>query len=274
MQSYNKFFKFASVRVFFRKKIEFILLFYARRWLWMLAYGRHLGAYFFLLAFSFSSCSRSLFLPARVLSFLSSCSRSLFLPARVLFFFLLAFFLSSFYLAFRPARVLSFVLLSRVSFFLLAFFFFLLAFSFSSCSRSFFRPFISCSFFFLPSCSHSFFRPFISRSLFLPARVLFFFLLAFFLSSFYLAFLPARVLSFVLLSRVLFFFLLAFFFFRPARVLSFVLLSRVLSCSRSLFLPARIHFSQQIPLQNLHISKICCTFALKFKYTSTRLVEY
>ena len=98
MQSYNKFFKFASVRVFFRKKIEFILLFYvfyARRWLWMLAYGRHLGAYFFLLAF----------------------------------------FLSSFYLAFRPARVhfflpahvLSFVLLSRVS----------------SCSRSFFRPFIS-----------------------------------------------------------------------------------------------------------------------------------
>ena len=99
MQSYNKFFKFASVRVFFRKKIEFILLFYARRWLWMLAYGRHLGACFFLLAFIL-----------------------FFLPARVLFFFLLAF-------------------------------------SFSSCSRSFFRPFIS-------------------RSLFLPARVLFFFLLS------------------------------------------------------------------------------------------------
>ena len=30
--------------VFLAKKIEFILLFYARRWLWMLAYGRHLGA--------------------------------------------------------------------------------------------------------------------------------------------------------------------------------------------------------------------------------------
>ena len=102
MQSYNKFFKFASVRVFFRKKIEFILLFYARRWLWILAYGRHLGPYFFLLAF------------------------------------------------FLPARVLSFVLLSRVLSFL------------SSCSRSFFRPFISCSFFF-----------------FLPARVLFFVLLEF-----------------------------------------------------------------------------------------------
>ena len=28
----------------FLQKIEFILLFYARRWLWMLAYGRHLGA--------------------------------------------------------------------------------------------------------------------------------------------------------------------------------------------------------------------------------------
>ena len=162
MQSYNKFFKFASVRVFFRKKIEFILLFYARRWLWMLAYGRHLGAYFFLLAF-----------------FLSSFYLA-FLPAHV-------FFLSSFYLAFF-----------LFSSFLLAFFFFLLS-RVSSCPRS----------------------------LFLPARVLFFFLLAFFLSSFYLA-----------------------------------------------FLPARIHFSQQIPLQNLHISKICCTFALKFKYTSTRLVEY
>ena len=88
---------------------------------------------------------------------ISSCSRSLFLPARVLFFFLLAFFLF-----FLPARVL---------------FFFLLAFSFSSCSRSFFRPFISR-----------------------------FFLLAFFLSSFYLAFflffLPARVLFFVLLEFI------------------------------------------------------------------------
>ena len=159
MQSYNKFFKFASVRVFFRKKIEFILLFYARRWLWMLAYGRHLGACFFLLAF---------------------------------FFFPLAFFLSSFYLAFRPARVL-----------------FLPARVLSSCSRSF------------SSCSRSFSS---------------FFLLAFFLSSFYLAFFLSS-------------FYLAFF-------------------------PARIHFSQQIPLQNLHISKICCTFALKFKYISTRLVEY
>ena len=110
MQSYNKFFKFASVRVFFRKKIEFILLFYARRWLWMLAYGRHLGACFFLLAF---------------------------------FFFPLAFFLSSFYLAFRPARVL-----------------FLPARVLSSCSRSFFRPFISRSFF-LPFISHSFLLEFI-----------------------------------------------------------------------------------------------------------------
>ena len=119
MQSYNKFFKFASVRVFFRKKIEFILLFYARRWLWMLAYGRHLGAYFFLLAF-----------------FLSSFYLA-FLPARVFFFFLLAFFFFVLFLAFLPARVLSFVLLSRVS----------------SCSRSFF--------------------------FFLPARVLFFVLLEF-----------------------------------------------------------------------------------------------
>ena len=165
MQSYNKFFKFASVRVFFRKKIEFILLFYARRWLWMLAYGRHLGPYFFLLAF---------FLPARVLSFvllsrvLSSCSRSffrpfisrsLFLPARVLFFFLLAFFLSS-------------------------------------CSRSFFRPFIS-RFFLLAFFS------------FLLA--FFFFLLAFFLSSFYLAF-----FLFFLPARVLFFFLLEFIFFNKS----------------------------------------------------------
>ena len=106
MQSYNKFFKFASVRVFFRKKIEFILLFYAPRWLWMLAYGRHLGACFFLLAF--------------------------------FFFFLLAFFLSSFFLAFRPALVLSFVLLSRVLFLSARVLSFL-----SSCSRSFFRPFIS-----------------------------------------------------------------------------------------------------------------------------------
>ena len=143
MQSYNKFFKFASVRVFFRKKIEFILLFYARRWLWMLAYGRHLGACFFLLAFSFSSCSRSFFRPfisrfVLLAFFLSSFYLAFFLfflPARVLFFllafflssfylafFLLAFFLSSFYLAFLPARVLSFVLLSRVS----------------SCSNSFF----------------------------------------------------------------------------------------------------------------------------------------
>ena len=120
MQSYNKFFKFASVRVFFRKKIEFILLFYARRWLWMLAYGRHLGACFFLLAF-----------------FLSSFYLA-FLPARVFFFFLLAFFFFVLFLAFLPARVLSFVLLSRVS----------------SCSRSFF---------FLSSCSRTFFRPFISR---------------------------------------------------------------------------------------------------------------
>ena len=111
MQSYNKFFKFASVRVFFRKKIEFILLFYARRWLWMLAYGRHLGAYFFLLAFSFSSCSRSFFRP-----------------------FISRFFLLAFILFFLPARVLSFVLLSRVLFFSS----FLLAFSFSSCSNSFF----------------------------------------------------------------------------------------------------------------------------------------
>ena len=183
MQSYNKFFKFASVRVFFLPKIEFILLFYAPRWLWMLAYGRHLGAYFFLLAF-----------------FLSSFYLA-FLPARV-------FFLSSFYLAFRPARVLSFVLLSRVS----------------SCSRSFFRPFIS--------------RFFLLAFIFFPARVLF---------------LPARVLSFVLLSRVFScsrsffrpfisrsffsFFLLAFFF--PARVLSFVLLAFFLfsSCSRSFFRP-------------------------------------
>ena len=206
-----------------------------------------------------SSCSRSLFLPARVLSFVllsrvsscsrsfSSCSRSFFrpfisrffllefflffLPAHVLFFFLLAFFLSSFYLAFRPARVLFFRPFISRSFFcpfisrfvLLAFFFFLLAFFL------FFLPARVLSF--LSSCSRSFFRPFISRFLFLPARVFFFFLLAFFLSSFYLA----------------------FFLF---------------------FLPARIHFSQQIPLQNLHISKICCTFALKFKYTSTRLVEY
>ena len=102
MQSYNKFFKFASVRVFFRKKIEFILLFYARRWLWMLAYGRHLGACFFLLAFFLSSCSRSF----------PSCSRSF------SSFFLLAFFLSSFYLAFflffLPARVLFFVLLEFI----------------------------------------------------------------------------------------------------------------------------------------------------------------
>ena len=136
-----------------------------------------------------------------------------------------------------------------------------------------------------------------ARVLFLPARVLsfvllsrvfFFFLLAFFLSSFYLAFLPARVLSFVLLSRVSS--CPRFLFLRARVFFSFVLLSRVSSCSRSffrpfvsrsfsscsrsLFLPARIHFSQQIPLQNLHISKICCTFALKFKYTSTRLVEY
>ena len=126
MQSYNKFFKFASVRVFFRKKIEFILLFYARRWLWMLAYGRHLGAYFFLLAFSFSSCSRSFFRPFISRSFfLPFISHSFFRPfiSRSFFsFFLLAFFLSSFYLAFLPARVLSFVLLSRVS----------------SCSNSFF----------------------------------------------------------------------------------------------------------------------------------------
>ena len=112
MQSYNKFFKFASVRVFFRKKIEFILLFYARRWLWMLAYGRHLGAYFFLLAFfffllafSFSSCSHSFFR--------TFISRSFFRP-----------FISRF--LFLPARVLSFILLSRVLSFL------------SSCSNSFF----------------------------------------------------------------------------------------------------------------------------------------
>ena len=43
LQNYNKNCTYASVRVFFRKKIEFFLLFYARRWLWMLAYGRHLG---------------------------------------------------------------------------------------------------------------------------------------------------------------------------------------------------------------------------------------
>ena len=124
MQSYNKFFKFASVRVFFRKKIEFILLFYARRWLWMLAYGRHLGAYFFLLAFFLSSFYLAFFLLSRFSSFYLA-----FRPARVLFFFLLAFFLF-----FLPARVLSFVLLSRVLFFSS----FLLAFSFSSCSNSFF----------------------------------------------------------------------------------------------------------------------------------------
>ena len=118
MQSYNKFFKFASVRVFFRKKIEFILLFYARRWLWMLAYGRHLGACFFLLAFFLSSFYLAFFL--------------FFLPARVLFFFLLAFFFFLLaFIFFLPAHVLSFVLLSRVLSFL------------SSCSRSFFRPFIS-----------------------------------------------------------------------------------------------------------------------------------
>ncbi len=200
MQSYNKFFKFASVRVFFRKKIEFILLFYARRWLWMLAYGRHLGAcffllafFFFLLAFSFSSCSRSFFRPFISRFVLLAFFLSSFYLA--FFFVLLAFFLSSFYLAFLPARVLSFVLLSRVlflparvlSFVLLSR---VLSFlsscsrSFSSCSRSFFRPFISRSFFsfFLlafsfSSCSRSFFRPFISCSFFS------FFLLAFFLSS-------------------------------------------------------------------------------------------
>ena len=77
---------------------------------------------------------------------ISSCSRSLFLPARVLSFVLLSRVL------FLPARVLSFVLLSRVLSFL------------SSCSRSFFRPFISR--FFLLSRFSSFclaFRPFISR---------------------------------------------------------------------------------------------------------------
>ena len=126
MQSYNKFFKFASVRVFFRKKIEFILLFYARRWLWMLAYGRHLGACFFLLAFSFSSFYLA-FLPVRVLfsfllAFFLSSFYLAFFPARILSFFLL------FYLAFRPARALSFVLLSRVLSFL------------SYCSRSLFLP--------------------------------------------------------------------------------------------------------------------------------------
>ena len=44
VQNYNKNCTYASVRVFFCKKIEFILLFYAQRWLWMLAYGRYLGA--------------------------------------------------------------------------------------------------------------------------------------------------------------------------------------------------------------------------------------
>ena len=145
-----------------------------------------------------SSCSRSLFLPARVLSFVllsrvSSCSRSFFLLA-FSFFSCSRSFSSCSHSFFLPARILSFVLLSRVL---------------SSCSRSF------------SSCSRSFSS---------------FFLLAFFLSSFYLAFFLSS-------------FYLAFF-------------------------PARIHFSQQIPLQNLHISKICCTFALKFKYISTRLVEY
>ena len=57
--------------------------------------------------------------------------------------------------------------------------FVLLAFSFSSCSRSFFHPARVLSF--LSSCSRSFFRPFISCSFFffLPARVLFFVLLEF-----------------------------------------------------------------------------------------------
>ena len=74
------------------------------------------------------------------------------------------------------------------------------------------------------SCSRSFFRPFISR----------FVLLAFFLSSFYLAFLPARVF---------FFFVLAFFlFFRPARVFFFVLLAFFLSSFYLAFRPARVLF--------------------------------
>ncbi len=177
MQSYNKFFKFASVRVFFRKKIEFILLFYARRWLWMLACGRHLGPCFFLLAF--------------------------FLSSFYLAFFLLSRF-SSFYLAFRPARVLSFVLLSRVSSCSRSFFsFFLLAFSFSSCSRSFFRPFISRFFllaFSFSSCSRSFSS--CSRSFFHPARVLFFFLLVFSFSSCSRTFFRPFISRFVLLEFI------------------------------------------------------------------------
>ena len=111
----------------------------------------------------------------------------------------------------------------------------------SSCSRSFFRPFIS-RFFLLAFFLSSFYLAF------LPARV-------FFLSSFYLAFRPARVLSFVLLSRVSFFrpfisrfVLLAFFFF---------LLSRVSSCPRSLFLPARV-------LSFVLLSRVLSFFLLAF----------
>ena len=95
------------------------------------------------------------------------------------------------------------------------------------------------------SCSRSFFRPFISLFVLLSR-----------FSSFYLAFLPARVL---------FFFLLVFSFsscsrslFLPARVLSFVLLSRVSSCSHSFFLPFISRFVLlEFIFLNKSPSKIC-----------------